>query len=161
MSQYVTFRLGGQLMGMDILLVREINQLMESTFVHRAPEFIVGLINLRGQIVTIFDLARRLNMEDAANEQTHNIILKSNAELLAIRSREKRDDLVSADEMVGLRVDEIGDVMEIDDDKIGPIPANIGHSDHRFLSGVVPLENELLLILDVGAVLTKELESAA
>ena len=161
MSQYVTFRLGGQLMGMDILLVREINQLMESTYVHRAPEFVIGLINLRGQIVTIFDLARRLNMERTADDQAHNIILKSNAELLPIRSREKRDDLVSADEMVGLRVDEIGDVMELDADKIGPIPANIGHSDNRYLTGVVALEHELLLILDVGAVLIKELESAA
>lgn len=161
MSQYVTFRLSGQLMGMNILLVREINQLMESTYVHRAPEFIVGLINLRGQIVTIFNLVKRLGMEESAEEQTHNIILKSNFELVSIRAREKRDDLFSTDEMVGLRVDEIGDVMEIDDDRIGPIPANIGHSDHRFLSGVVPLDDELLLILDVGSVLAKELESAA
>lgn len=161
MSQYVTFRLSGQLMGMNILLVREINQLMESTYVHRAPEFIVGLINLRGQIVTIFNLARRLGMEENEQEQRHNIILKSNAELVSIRAREKRDDLFSTDEMVGLRVEEIGDVMEIDEDSIGPIPANIGYSDHRYLSGVVSLEDELLLILDVVSVLAKSLESAA
>lgn len=160
MNQYVTFRLSGQLMGMNILLVREINQLMESTYVHRAPEFIVGLINLRGQIVTIFNLAKRLNMPPSLERQAHNIILKSNAELLVIRSREKREDLVSADEMVGLRVDAIGDVMEIEDERIGPIPANIAQANNRFLSGVVPLKNELLLMLDVSAVLTKDLETA-
>ena len=129
MSQYVTFRLSGQLMGMDILLVREINQLMESTYVHRAPESIIGLINLRGQIVTIFDLAKRLNMPVGDRSRAHNIILKSNTELLQIRSREKREDLISADEMVGLRVDAIGDVMEIEDERIGPIPANIAQAD--------------------------------
>ncbi len=165
MSQYVTFRLNGRLMGMDILLVREINQLMEITKVHRAPDFIVGLINLRGQIVTIFNLAKRLNMygrdDPKDKEQSHNIILKSNNELISIRLREKREDLFSTDEMVGLRVDEIGDVMEIENERIGPIPANTKHSDHRFLSGVVPLEDELLLILDVAAILSKEVENAA
>jgi purine-binding chemotaxis protein CheW len=152
-------------MGVDILLVREINQLMESTKVHRAPSFIVGLINLRGQIVTIFNLAERLNMHGKPGspgpEQPHNIILKSNSELISIRQRERREDLIGADEMVGLRVDDIGDVMDLEDEKIGPIPANIRHSDHRFLLGVVPLENELLLILDVRAVLLRDLENAA
>lgn len=161
MSQFVTFRLGGQLMGMDILLVREINQIMESTYVQRAPEFIIGLINLRGQIVTIFDLARRLGMPSKPSEESHNIILKSNGELVAIRVRENRDGLESADEVVGLRVDAIGDVMEFDYQRIEPSPANIGHFDPHFLTGVVPLEEELLLILDVGAVLSKGLETAA
>ena len=161
MSQFVTFRLGGQLMGMDILLVREINQIMESTYVQRAPEFIVGLINLRGQIVTIFDLARRLEMPGKPSEECHNIILKSNSELLPIRVREKKEDLVSADEVVGLRVDAIGDVMDIEKQRIEPSPANIGHFDQHFLTGVVSLESELLLILDVGAVLNKDFESAA
>jgi purine-binding chemotaxis protein CheW len=147
-------------MGVDILLVREINQLMESTKVHRAPSFIVGLINLRGQIVTIFNLAERLNMHGKPGspgpEQP-----QSNSELISIRQRERREDLIGADEMVGLRVDDIGDVMDLEDEKIGPIPANIRHSDHRFLLGVVPLENELLLILDVRAVLLRDLENAA
>lgn len=161
MSQFVTFRLGGQLMGMDILLVREINQIMESTFVQRAPSFIIGLINLRGQIVTIFDLAERLDMPGKTSDESHNIILKSNSELLSIRARERKENLISADEVVGLRVDAIGDVMEIDQQKIEPSPANIGHFDQHFLAGVVPLEEELLLILDVGAVLNKDFEFAA
>jgi purine-binding chemotaxis protein CheW len=161
MSQFVTFRLAGQLMGMDILLVREINQIMESTYVQRAPEFIIGLINLRGQIVTIFDLARRLGMPSMPTEESHNIILKSNSELVSIRLRENKDNLFSADEVVGLRVDAIGDVMEMDYQRIEPAPANIGFFDQHFLAGVVPLEDELLIILDVGAVLRKDFDTAA
>ncbi len=161
MSQFVTFRLGDQLMGMDILLVREINQIMETTYVHRAPSFIIGLINLRGQIVTIFDLAERLGMRGKKTEERHNIILKSNGELVSIRVRENKDNLISADEVVGLRVDAIGDVMDIEKQRIEPSPANIGHFDQHFLTGVVSLESELLLILDVGAVLNKDFESAA
>ena len=134
---------------------------MDSLIAIFFTSFIVGLINLRGQIVTIFDLARRLEMSGKPSEECHNIILKSNSELLPIRVREKKENLVSADEVVGLRVDAIGDVMEIDKQKIKPTPANIGHLNAHFLIGVVSLEDELLLVLDVGAVLNKGFESAA
>ncbi|MCP4677214.1 MAG: purine-binding chemotaxis protein CheW [Deltaproteobacteria bacterium] len=162
MNQYVTFRLSDQLFGIEILLVREINQIMESTFVQLAPDYIVGLINLRGQIVTIFDLAVRLDMGRCQiGEETHNIILKSNAELSAIKVRENRDDLKSSDDTLGLRVDSIGDVMEFDESKIELPPANIGRLDNQFLSGVISLENELLILMNAGSLLQKDMEDVA
>ncbi len=159
MSQYVTFRLKNQLMGMEILLVREINQLKESTFVHLAPQYVAGLINLRGQIVTIFDLAVRLGMTPCTiGEETHNIILKTNDELSRIRVKEERADLASSDDMVGLRVDSIGDVVEFTDEQVESIPANIHHIDERFLAGVVPFKEELMFLLNAGMLLNSEVQ---
>jgi len=157
MRQYVTFRVGQQLMGLEILLVREINQLLETTYVQHAPDFVVGLVNLRGQIVTIFDLARRLRLPSVGlGEETHNIILKSNSELSPIRSRERREDLATGDDLVGLRVDGIGDVLDVDQTAIEPIPANSRAGNQEFLRGVVPLSGELLVLVDAGALLRKE-----
>lgn len=159
MSQYVTFRLRGQLMGLEILLVREINQLMENTYVHLAPEYIVGLINLRGQIVTIFDLAARLGMPPCeVNEETHNIILKSNDELFAFKGQGESLGLVSGDDVVGLRVDSIGDVVEFDDSQREPVPANAGSMAQKYWSSVTWLNSELLVLLNMETLLNRDPE---
>lgn len=157
--QYVSFRLDEQLLGIEILLVREINRQMDATTVQLAPDYILGLANLRGQIVTIFDLAVRLGMTASQNpEESHNIVLKSNTELAAIRVREKREDLSSSNDPVGLRVDAIGDIIEVYPGQIEPIPANLTGMRDRFLSGVVPLESELLILLDVRELVGKGTE---
>ncbi len=161
MKQYVTFRLEDQLLGLEILLVREINQQMESTLVQHAPKYILGLVNLRGQIVTVFDLGVRLGMPPRTiNDDTHNIILKSNGELSQVRVREKRDDLYTSDDTVGLRVDAIGDVVEFEMDQIEPVPANIGAFNERFIWGVVPMDNELLIMLNAKELLKNESEGS-
>ncbi len=155
MKQFVTFRLRGQLMGIEILLVREINQQMEKTFVQLAPKFLCGLANLRGHIVSIFDLASRLSLPPLADgEHRYNIVLKTNAELAPIRVREDREDLATNDDTVGLAVDAIGDVLEVDEDIIEPVPANLGALDERYLHGIVPIEGELLILLDAGTLVT-------
>lgn len=155
MKQFVTFRLREQLLGIEILLVREINQQMEKTFVQLAPPFLCGLANLRGQIVSIFDLATRLGLKALSEtEHRYNIVLKTNGELAPIRAREDREDLSTNDDTVGLAVDAIGDVLEVDEDIIEPVPANMGTLDERYLQGIVPMKDELLILLDAGALVT-------
>lgn len=156
-KQFVTFELDNQLLGVEILLVREINRQLDSTRVQLAPGYILGLANLRGQIVTIFDLATQLGLDRHESVQTenHNIVLKSNAELGPIRTRAQRDDLVTSDEPVGLRVHAIGDITQVNSEEIEPLPANLGPLKSRFLSGVVPLKRNLLILLNVGEVLKR------
>jgi purine-binding chemotaxis protein CheW len=156
-KQFVTFELDQQLLGVEILLVREINRQLESTRVQLAPSYILGLANLRGQIVTIFDLATQLGLNgcDQVQSESHNIVLKSNAELGPIRARAQRDDLLTSDEPVGLRVHAIGDITQVNSDEIEPLPANLGALKGRFLSGVVPLRRSLLILLNVGEVLKR------
>ena len=150
MRQLVSFRLNRQLVGIDILHVREINRELECTPVQLAEAHIVGLSNLRGQIVTIFDLALCLGVRpSAAEDERHDIVLKSEAELAPIRSREDRADLMGCDDVVGLRVDEVGEIIELSEDQLQPVPANLTHLNQRYLAAVVPLEQELLLVLDV------------
>lgn len=155
-KQFVTFELGHQLLGVEILLVREINRQLESTPVELAPGYILGLANLRGQIVTIFDLAAQLGLpSDRVPSESHNIVLKSNAELGPLRSRAQRDDLLTSDDPVGLRVHGIGDITQVHGEEIEPLPANLAHMKSRLLSGVVPLKRNLLILLNVAEVLKK------
>ena len=80
--QFITFYLGEDLFGLDILLVREINRHLELTRVDRTPEFVRGLMNLRGQIVTVLDLGIRLGIGARAIERESScIVLKTRGEL--------------------------------------------------------------------------------
>ena len=132
--QFVTFRIDNNLAGIDILKVREINRVLDITPVPHAPEYVLGLINLRGQTVTVFDLGVRLGLlpRDITPE-THNLILK-------------RDT-------VGLLVDDIGDVIEAEENEIRPPPANIGEINGEFVESVVKLDEEILMVLSSEKIL--------
>lgn len=156
MKQYTTFRLNGQLFGVEVLLVREINQQMDITPVQKAPPHIRGLINLRGQIITIFDLGVRLGMPPRELKDSDlSLILKTNDELAASRARENREDLITSGDAVGLLAESIGDVVDEDESEIEAPPPNIGEVDGRFLTGVIKLDDGLLVLLDVEEVLAE------
>jgi chemotaxis signal transduction protein len=148
--QLVSFRLHRQLVGLDILYVREINTQLDVTRVQLAERDIVGVSNLRGQIVTIFDLVRRLGLtpSERATEH-HDVVLRSDAELAPIRVREGRHDLTGTEDVVGLRVDGVGEIIDVDESDFRGVPANLTHINHELLSSAVPLERELLIVLDV------------
>lgn len=155
MRQFATFKLDEQLFGIEILFIREINQLMDITPVQKAPEYIRGLINLRGQIVTVFDLGKRFGLDNREiSNSSHNIILKTNNELAVVCSNAGCDELVTSQDTIGFLVDDIGDVIEVEDHDIEPPPANLGEVDGRFLSGVVKLDNGLLVLLNVEEILS-------
>ncbi len=137
--ELATFYLGDALCGMDILKVQEINKLLEMTKVPQAPDYVKGIVNLRGQIVTVIDLGKKLglSMTDLGLE-TRNIIVNS------------------TNEYVGLLVDRIGDVERTDWDKIEPPPANIGGVQGKYFEGVFKKEKSLIGILNVEEVLKEE-----
>ncbi len=132
--QFVTFGIDDYLLGIDILKVREINRVLDITPVQHARTYVRGLINLRGQTVTVFDLGRRLGLAlRKIAEESHNIILKNDA--------------------VGLLVDSIRDVVVAQDDEIEQPPANVGGIEGKFIEGIVKLEKDLLLILSAEKIL--------
>lgn len=147
---FVSFSLDDQLFGLDILLVREINKQLRLTPVPLVPDYIRGLVNLRGQIVSIIDLKRRLGLPDGrVTSKSRNIILKSQMELAWTQSAGKGADIVSVPDKVGLLVDAVGDVITVNSKEIVASPANIGEVDGRFLSGVAKLNHSLMAILNV------------
>jgi len=140
--ELATFYVGDALCGMDILKVQEINKLMEMTKVPQAPDYMIGILNLRGQIVTIIDLGQKLGL--------------GKAEL----SNESRNIIVNAPgEHVGLLVTRISDVVMADPDKIEPAPANMSGMQGGFFTGVYKTENKLIGILDIKEVLRIESEN--
>ncbi len=124
-----TFWIDKLCLGVDVRSVREINRALEIQYVQQAPDHILGLLNLRGQIITIFDLACRLGFPKRDLEkECYNIILKT-------------DD-------VGLVVDSIGEVVDVEDGSIEGLPANIQSLDPSYVRGVFKMSEQLLIILD-------------
>jgi purine-binding chemotaxis protein CheW len=151
---FATFLLNGQLFGIDILLIREINRQLDISSVPHSPQYIQGLVNLRGQIVTVLDLKRRLGMAySAVTERSHNVILKTDMEVIS--TQERFEDFLPLSDKVGLLVDEIADVIAVTEDKIEPSPANLVSVDSRYLLGAIKTEKQLISILSVKNVLSE------
>lgn len=132
--QFVSFRVGRHLLGLDISQVREINRALEITPVQQAPEHVRGLVNLRGQVVVIFDLGILLGLGPRQiTEQTHNVLVKG-------------DD-------VALMVDRIADVVEAEDADVAAPPANMDTIAVNYVRSVVKLRGDLLVVLDVEKIL--------
>jgi purine-binding chemotaxis protein CheW len=156
-KQYASFYIGKNLFGIDVRLIREITRSNEITSVDGAPNFVRGLLNLRGQIVTVIDVHDRMGLPviDGADNDRHYIILKTSDELDAKREEDKTIEMTSRD-LSALEVDSIGDMVTVEDNEIESTPANIGEVEGRFISGVVKLEKELLIIIKVYELLRNE-----
>jgi purine-binding chemotaxis protein CheW len=140
--ELATFYVGDALCGMDILKVQEINKLMEMTKVPQAPDYVTGILNLRGQIVTIVDLGKKLGLgETEQGGDPRNIIVNAPSE------------------HIGLLVRKISDVVMADPDRIESAPANMSGIQGNFFTGVYKTENKLIGILDVEEVLRIDTES--
>jgi purine-binding chemotaxis protein CheW len=137
--ELASFFVGDALCGMDILKVQEINKLIEMTRVPQAPEYVLGILNLRGEIVTIVDLGKKLGLKSTEmSDKTRNIIVSSNGE------------------HIGLMVEQISDVVQAEWEKVEPPPANIGGVQGKYFTGVFKTEDRLIGILDVEKVLEEE-----
>lgn len=130
-KQYATFFLNNLFLGVEVLKVQEVIRYQEMTCVPLAPTMVQGLINLRGQIVTAIDLRRRLELPARPEGQLPtNIVIRSD------------------DGAVSLLVDEIGDVVEIEDDSYEQPPATLNGVARELVTGVYKLKERLLLVLD-------------
>jgi purine-binding chemotaxis protein CheW len=129
--QFCTFFLEHYFFGVDVRQVQEVFRSHEQTRVPLAPKVVSGLINLRGQIVTVIDLRRRLELRPRADAQRpmHVVV--------------RHDDSV-----VDLLVDEIGDVVDVADDLFEPPPGTLEGIARELIVGAYKLEGQLLLILD-------------
>jgi len=129
--QYCTFFVGGIFYGVDVMQVQEVIRYHELTRVPLASRMVSGLINLRGQIVTAIDLRRRLGLAERPPEQLPmNVVIRSD------------------DSAVSLLVDEIGDVLEVDDEAFEAPPETLKGIARDLVTGVYKLPEKLLLILN-------------
>lgn len=143
--QFCTFYLDEALFGIDIMLVREINRQLDMTPVHHLPAHIRGLLNLRGQIITVLDTGMQLGLGPRTiTPHSRSLILKFSDEAQA----ESMQHAASI-ELVGLLVDRVGDVVRVHEGDIERPPANVGDVSGKFLTGVVKLDRGLLSLVKV------------
>ena len=136
-SQAAVFHIGRYVCALYITHVQEINKNLLLTPVHEAPDYVRGIINLRGNIVTVIDLRRKLGLEAITIQpSTRNVIVKLDRE------------------MVGLLVDAVDDIVEIDSTTILPTPAHMAKELGDAFEGVVQLGNELVAILELQHLLS-------
>ena len=134
--EFSTFYVGGALCGINILNIQEINKHFEITKVPQASDYIEGILNLRGRIVTIIDLGKKLGLDPVNKDKDNrNLIVNSD------------------DEHIGLLIDSISDVVIAKEDDIEPAPSNIGGVKGKFFQGVLKTEKQLIGILDIDEVL--------
>ena len=153
-KQFASFHVNNNLFGIDIRLIREINRNVDITVVDSAPDFVRGLLNLRGQIVTVIDIGVRMGLREKKDIQDNCrcIVLKTSEELSAKRSEDPSIEDTSRD-LVALYVDDIGDMVTMDEKEIEATPANIGDVEGKFIGGMAKLENELMIILKMTQLL--------
>lgn len=129
----LTFYLCDSLLGIDVTLVKEINRNVDFTAVPGSQQHIVGFLNMRGQVVTLFNLAKLINMESENSQKGHTcIILKT-----------PKDP-----DQVGFLIDYPGDVIDIDQEECELPPANVGGVEGEYINSIIKLESELLIIID-------------
>lgn len=134
MLTLLTFRIGKALFGMQIESVREINRNVEYTVVPGAPASIVGLFNMRGHIVVLYNLLYLFRSPECAVAQGSTCIVLKPA-------GENQDNN-------GFFIDQTGDVLQIEKESLEPPPANVSGPELTYIKGVAKLEKELLLLLD-------------
>ncbi len=130
--QLVSFRLGQEEFGVDILNVQEINRMVEITKVPQAPHYCEGVINLRGKVIPVVDLRKKFDMEAAEwDKNTRIIVCDVN------------------DNVVGMIVDAVEEVLRIPSSTIEPPPEIITSGAVDYIKGVAKMEKRLLIFLDI------------
>ncbi|MFT4798117.1 MAG: purine-binding chemotaxis protein CheW [Candidatus Azotimanducaceae bacterium] len=137
--QWVIFRLDGETYGVNVMQVQEVLRYTEIAPVPGAPEYVLGIINLRGNVVTVIDTRNRFALKEGDITDSTRIVI------------------VETDEhVVGLLVDSVAEVVYLRQSEIEN-PPNAGHDDSaRFIQGVCNKNEELLILVELEKILTEE-----
>jgi purine-binding chemotaxis protein CheW len=137
--EYLTFRLGGEEYGIDILRVQEIRSYEAPTRLANAPSFVKGVINLRGVIVPIIDLRLKLAC-DSVDYNEFTVII-----VLIVKGAE-----------IGAVVDSVSDVVGLTASSIKPAPQFQGSLDSNYVTGIAKLDDRMLVIIDIEGLMSSD-----
>ena len=138
-GEYLTFRLGAEEYGIDILKVQEIRSYEQPTRIANAPAFIKGVVNLRGVIVPIVDLRLKLGCESAEYNGFTVVIV------LNVKGR-----------VVGAVVDSVSDVLALNSESVKPAPEMNSVVDTSFITGIGSVANRMLILMDIEGLMASE-----
>jgi purine-binding chemotaxis protein CheW len=138
-KQYVTFKIADESYGVGVLKVQEIIGMTEIVYVPNSPEFMKGVINLRGAVVPVVDMRKRFRMEERKYDMFTVIIIVEVKEIL-----------------VGMIVDTVSDVVGIPQNAIQETPHFTTKIDSEFIAGIGQTNDKLVIILDIDKILSTE-----
>lgn len=134
-QQYVAFRLGAEEYGVSILQIQEIKRMTEITRVPHTPNYVKGVINLRGSILPVIDLKTRLNF--TSGEYTDD------ARIIIVKLEEYS---------IGIIVDAVSEVLWLPADQVEPSPAFVGELEAEYIRGVGKVDGRLVILLNMEKV---------
>ncbi len=139
-GKYLTFFLGGEVYGVQILKVQEIIGMERVTGVPNTPHYVRGVINLRGQVIPVIDLRLRFELEAKEDTERTCIVVVQ---------------VANGDEMIvmGIIVDEVQEVLEIAAEQLAP-PPQLGSDSSDFILGIGKIKKAVIMLLDIDKVLT-------
>jgi purine-binding chemotaxis protein CheW len=142
-EQIVSFRLGKETFAVKVAQVREIGKVQDITHIPKMPDYVEGVMNLRGQITTVIDLKKRFG-----------IVSEAGAE----RTAQSRIIVAEiGDHQLGIIVDSVEDVMRVPRNSISPVPKTLSTGvQSSFLQGICKLQNKLIMLLDLGKMISDE-----
>lgn len=142
-AQIVSFRLANEEYGVDIMRVQEIILPGQITQMPQVPDYICGLINLRGSVIPIIDLRKRFGLTVAKNDENTRIIVVN-----------------VAGKTIGIVVDAVNEVLRFSSEQTEPPPSSIVGIDHDYIRGLVKFEDKLLILLNIDNVLSQAEQEA-
>jgi purine-binding chemotaxis protein CheW len=142
--EYITFRIGSQFYCVDIMSVREIRGWTPATQLPRAPGFVRGVINLRGVVLPIIDLADRLGFAPTEPTARHVIIVAQTGR-----------------QVVGLLVDAVSDIINMPADKVQPTPDVGSEAARAFVLGVMAIDDRMISLIALESVMPAMVGEAA
>jgi purine-binding chemotaxis protein CheW len=134
--QLVSFNIGTEEFGVDILKVQEINRMVEITRVPQAPHYVEGVINLRGKVIPIIDLRKRFSLESKEHDKDTRIVVVD-----------------IGGHVMGMVVDSVSEVLRLPANTIEPPPEIVSGIDADYIKGVAKLDDRLLIFLDLTKVI--------
>lgn len=137
--QLVSFQLAQELYGIEITRVREIILISEITRIPQTPACVKGLINLRNNVIPVIDLRVLFSMPEGQQTDESRIMV-----------------LQTGNRTVGIMVDAVCEVLRVKKDQIAPPPATVASLGKEYLTGIVRLEKQLLILLNIDTILTDE-----
>ena len=139
LSQIVSFQLGKEEFGLDIMKVQEIILVGAITKMPQVPEYVRGMINLRGHVIPVIDLRTRFKQPSCEKTEEQRIIVVN----IGRRT-------------IGIVVDAVNEVLRMTPDQIEPAPKGIGGANQHFITGLLKINNKLVILLDIEGLFSEE-----